>query len=127
MAAEGRGDVTGKVVAPWAILAVLAIGYPAAVLAGGWPRFPSRADCVHPATADGNLEVVFGRFESSAAASTELARVLAVGFKGSQLEPDGCGLVKVAVHGISTVKIGDQVISEARSVGIRAQLEVAPD
>ena len=112
---------------PWLVVALLAIGYPAAVLAGGGASFPSRADCVHPAKADGNLEVVFGRTQSSAVASALLERVLAVGFQGSQIEPDGCGLLKVAVHGIPTLEVGGQVMQEARSVGLHPRLEVVTE
>jgi hypothetical protein len=112
--------------APWLVVALIAIGYPVAVLAGGGASFPSRAECVHPATADGNLEVVFGRFDSWAGASDLLQRVLGAGFKGTQVEPDGCGLLKVAVHGIPTLHVGGQVIAEARSVGLQPQLEVVP-
>ena len=108
---------------PWTIVLVAALAYPLAVVAGGAPRFPSHAECVHPARADGDLEVVFGRFESAAEASALLERVLAVGFKGSQMEPDGCGLLKVVVHGIPTLKVGGEVVAEARSVGLRPSLE----
>ena len=48
-----------------------------------------------------------------------------MGFKGSQIEPDGCGLLKVAVHGIPTLKVGDEVLTEARSVGLSPTLEQA--
>lgn len=108
---------------PWAIVLLAAVAYPLGVLAGGAPSFPSRADCVHVAHADGDLEVVFGRFESAADASALLERVLAVGFKGSQVEPDGCGLLKVDVHGIPTLKVGEEVVAEAKSVGIEATIE----
>jgi len=109
---------------PWAIVLVAALGYPLLVLAGGAPRFPSAAECVHPARADGDLEVVFGRTDSPTAAATLLDRVLAVGFKGSEVEPDGCGRWKVAVHGIPTLKVGGEVMAEARSVGLHPTLEV---
>lgn len=108
---------------PWAIALVAGIAYPTVVLARGGVDFPSRADCVHVAHADGDLEVVFGRFESTSDASALLARVLGSGFKGSQLEPDGCGLLKVAVHGIPTLEVGGQVMAEARSVGLTPSLE----
>ena len=114
-----------RVLAPWAVLLVAALAYPIAVLASGSPRFPARSECVHLAKADGELEVVFGRFQSAADASTLLERVLRVGFKGSQIEPDGCGLFKVAVHGIPTLEVGDEVVGEARSVGLRATTEEA--
>jgi hypothetical protein len=117
--------VSGRQLTIWAILLMGAFGYPIAVLAGGAPRFPSRSECVHPATADGDLEVVFGRFTSASDANALLKRVLAVGFSGSKIEPDGCGLLKVDVHGIPTLKVGGEVLAEARSVGLRATVEQA--
>ena len=115
--------MTGRWLLPWAIVLLAAFAYPLAVVVGGGPRFPSRAECVHPARADGDLEVVFGRFESVNDASALLERVLAAGFKGSQTEPDGCGLLKVAVHGIPTLEVGAEVLGEARSVGLSPTLE----
>ena len=115
--------MTGRRLLPWAIVVIVALAYPLAVLAGGSPAFPSKADCMHVAHADGDLEVVFGRFESAAEATPLLQRVLAAGFKGSQVEPDGCGLLKVAVHGIPTLKVGTQVVAEARSVHLHPTLE----
>jgi hypothetical protein len=109
---------------PWAIILVAALAYPLAVLVGGGPRFPTTAECVHTAHTDGDLEVVFGRTDSPTEAATLLERVLAVGFKGSQVEPDGCGRWKVAVHGIPTLKVGGEVMAEARSVGLHPTLEV---
>lgn len=110
-------------IVPWAVVLTAALAYPIAVLAGGSPRFPSRAECVHPAHADGDLEVVFGYFDSQVSAQALLDRVLSVGFKGSVIERNACGRVKVAVHGITTLKVGDSVIAEARPVGLKATLE----
>ena len=67
--------------------------------------------------------LVFGRFDSAADASALLEQVLHVGFRGSLVEPDGCGLLKVDVHGIPTLKVGGQVVEEARSVGLHATVE----
>jgi len=108
---------------PWAIVLVVALAYPLVVLAGGGARFPSAAECVHTAHEDGDLEVVFARLGSPTEAAAVLDRVVAAGFKGSQVEPDGCGRWKVAVHGIPTLKVGDEVITEARSVGFHPTLE----
>jgi hypothetical protein len=116
--------VRRRALVPWAIVVVAAVAYPLATLAGRVTRLPSPAECVHRATADGDLEVVFGRFEKSSDAEQLLQRVLEVGFPGSQIEPDGCGLSKVAVHGIPTLKVGAEVIGEARTVGVGATLEV---
>jgi len=110
-------------VVPAVLVVVVGLVYPLAVVAGGAPSFPSRSDCVHLARADGDLEVVFGYFDSVAQAQPVLDKVLAVGFKGSQIEPNACGQVKVAVHGIPTLKVGDEVMAEARKVGLRPTLE----
>ena len=108
---------------PWLVVLVAALAYPLAVLARGGASFPSAAECVHTAHADGDLEVVFSRVGSPIEAATLLERVLAAGFKGSQVEPDGCGRWKVAVHGIPTLKVGGEVVAEARSVGLHATIE----
>jgi hypothetical protein len=111
---------------PWAILAAAALVYPLAVLATGVPRFPSRAECVHPATTDGSIDAVFGRFSTRAAAESELRRVLALGFKGSEVEGDGCGLLKVVVHGIPTLAAGRAFVQEAEHAGAHVSLEQPP-
>lgn len=108
---------------PWAIVLVAALAYPLVVLAGGGASFPTVAECVHTAHADGDLEVVFARLDSPTEAAAVLDRVVAAGFKGSQVEPDGCGRWKVAVHGIPTLAVGSEVMSEARSVGLHPTLE----
>jgi hypothetical protein len=109
--------------APWLVVGAVSLVYPVIVLAGGGASFPSRAECVHVARADGDLEVVFGRSESATDAGALLERVLGAGFKGSLIEPDGCGLLKVAVHGIPTLRVGGQVVAEAKSVGLSATVE----
>lgn len=70
----------GNRLAVWAIVAVAALGYPLVVLAGGAPRFPSRDDCVVLATRDGEIELVFGYFDSVVQASADLARVRRMGY-----------------------------------------------
>src|SRR5207248_10097558 len=108
---------------PWTLVAVAALVYLAAVLTGGLPRFPSRAECVHPAKADGNLEAVFGRFDRRTDAERTLRRVLGVGFKGSMIEADGCGRLKVDVHGVPSLAVGHELVAEAAKVGVHATLE----
>jgi hypothetical protein len=117
--------MTAKRAAPWVVLLVVALAYPVVVLARGGARFPSRADCVHVARADGALKVVFGRTETATDAAALLDHVLKSGFKGSQITPDGCGLFEVSVSGISTLQVGDQVVAEAKSVGLTATVETA--
>ena len=112
----------------WMFYAVLAAAlvYPLAVLAGGSPRFPSRAECIHPVREGGQIEAVFGRFDRQDDADAMLHRVLSSGFVGSLIEPDGCGLLKVDVHGVSSLAVGRDLIAEAAKVGLRATLEEAP-
>jgi hypothetical protein len=99
-----------------------ALLYPVAIIAGGRPRFPSPAECVHPARSEGQLEAVFGRFERRVDAEALLRRVVGVGFKGTRLEPDGCGLLKVSLRGIPNLQVGRQLISEAGRAGFHAEL-----
>jgi hypothetical protein len=110
---------------PWALLLVATLVYPLTVVAGGGPRFPSQAECLHPAKTDGNVEAVFARFGSSDRAEVLLRRVLHAGFKGTQVEPDGCGLLKVTLHGIPTLQVGRDFIAEAETVGFHPTLEQA--
>ena len=110
---------------PLALVLVAAIVYPVAVVSGGTPHFPKRSDCVDIATKDGDIEAVFGRFDRQTEAAARLRLVLARGFTGSQIEPDGCGLLKVAVHGIRTLAVGHELAAEARKVGLDVSLEYA--
>lgn len=106
------------------MLVVVALAYPLGVVAGGLPRVPSRADCVRPATHEGEgLEVVFGHLSSLREATDLQARALKVGFQGTQVTHDGCGRYKVAIPGVPSIKVGEEIIAEARSVGLEATLE----
>jgi hypothetical protein len=109
-----------------ALVAAAALVYPLAVLAGGSAHFPSRADCVQKATKDGNIEAVFGRFDSTRDADTQVTRVVHLGFKGAEPERDSCGRVKVVVRGIPTLAVGRSLVAEARRVGLEPTLEEAP-
>ena len=80
---------------PWALVLLAVIGYPVAAVSGGTPHFPKRSDCVDLATKDGEIEAVFGRFDRRADAAARLELVLGRGFKGSEVEGDGCGRMKV--------------------------------
>ena len=108
---------------PWVILLVAVLGYPIAVTAGRGPRFPHRAECIHPARNEGKVEAVFGRFSSSMHAAPLLRHVLAVGFEGTRIESDGCGLVKVVLPGIPTLPVGRDFVAEARAAGFNPRLE----
>jgi hypothetical protein len=112
-------------VIPWLVLLVAALAYPLAVLAGGEPRFPSRAECAHPAKTGGDIEAVFGRFSTNAAAESLLRRVLQSGFESVRIESDGCGRLKVTLHGIPTLEVGRDFVAEAERVGFHPALEQA--
>lgn len=110
----------------WTVLLVAALTYPLVVVAGSSPRMPSRAECVHPAKNDGNIEAVFGRFRSNTRAEPVLRHALHVGFKGTEIESDGCGFLKVTLHGIPTLQVGRDFVAEAKTVGFHPQLEQGP-
>ena len=112
--------------APWVAVAVIVMVYPAYVLATeGGPRFPSRPECVTPATADGDIVAVFGYFDSEREAAVVHDRALEVGFTGTELARDGCGRVRVAVGGITTLAVGREFAEQARGVGFDVTLEQA--
>jgi hypothetical protein len=109
------------------VLVALALVYPLAILAGGMPTFPDRDDCVRPATADGDIDAVFGHFDTESEARVVRDRALGVGFQGTELEWDGCGRVRVAVGGIPTLEVGREFVKQARSVGFEVTLEQAAE
>jgi hypothetical protein len=113
-------------VTPWLAVVVLALAYPAFVLAtGGAPEFPSRDDCVVPATTDGDIDAVFGYFDSEGEATELRDRALATGLTGTELAWNGCGRVRVAVGGIPTLAVGAEFVEQARGVGFEVTLEQA--
>jgi hypothetical protein len=108
----------------WGIVAVAALGYPLAVLAGGGPSFPSRDDCIVPATHDGPIELVFGHYDSVVRATEELKRVRAVGYANANVETDGgCARVKIVVDDYTTLASARDAAAEARSAGLQPTLE----
>jgi hypothetical protein len=111
--------------APWVIVAA-ALVYPAAVLvANGAPSFPTRDDCVRPATEGRPIEAVFGRFESEWKARELRDRALAVGFPGTEAMRDACGRMKVFLPGIPTLEVGREFVDQAREAGFEVTLAQA--
>jgi hypothetical protein len=108
---------------PAFLLAIGLLLYPVIVLAGGAPRFPTRADCAAPARAGAPIDAVFGHFDDQAAAQASQRNVTRLGFTGSEIEPDGCGSLKVVVHGVPSLAVGRELIAEARRVGVDVRLE----
>jgi hypothetical protein len=110
--------------APWAIVAFAALAYPFAVLAfSGAPHFPSRDDCSPPPIGEGELEVVFGYRDSELEGLQLQKDVLALGFTGTEVERDGCGRVRVSVDDVPSREVAEEVVREARSVGLEPTLE----
>ncbi len=106
-----------------AAVALVALAYPLATLAAGLPTSPSVAEC-RPAAADGTpIRAVFGRFEVMPDALTLLRRVQEVGYVSAVAEPDGCGLVRVAVHGVPSLAGGADLAREASTVDLHPLLE----
>lgn len=112
--------------APWLAVAALMLAYPAYVLASGAPHFPDRDECVRPATSDGDIDAVFGYFDSEREAAAVRDRALEVGFVGTELAWNGCGRVRVVVGGIPTLEVGRDFVDQARGVGFEVTLEQAP-
>ncbi|MGZ4398228.1 MAG: hypothetical protein ACXVZ1_07390 [Gaiellaceae bacterium] len=107
----------------WGIVAVATLAYPLAALAGGAPRFPSLRDCARPATHDGKIQLVLATFDSSVPADAMLARVRKLGFVQAQVFGDGCGRVKVAVPGYTTLAGARDALGEAEGAGLHAELQ----
>jgi hypothetical protein len=125
---QGRcpvGEQVSRTLLPIVLVLAAAITYPVAVMSRGVPHFPDRHDCVDLATKDGDLEAVFGRFDRRAEANAKLRVVLGRGFTGSEIQGDGCGRLKVVVHGIRTLAVGRELAAEARKAGLEVTLEYA--
>jgi hypothetical protein len=108
---------------PWIVLVTAALAYPLVVVAGGRPHFPTRHECVHPARTDGNIEAVFAHLPTTAAAESLQQRATRAGFQNMEVQPDGCGLFKVTLHGIPTLAVGRDFVREAQSRGFHPILE----
>ena len=108
------------------IVVAVALAYPVIVLAGGGPHFPSIRDCEQPATHDGNIQLVFGRFDSGAEANTVAAHAQSIGFVATTATIDNCGRIVVAASGYTTVSGALDAVKEAEGAGLNAKAEFAP-
>jgi|APDOM4702015248_1054824.scaffolds.fasta_scaffold161108_2 hypothetical protein len=115
----------GRLALAAAVVLVPLLGYPSAVLVGGAPRFPTRAECARPAGASGPVDVVFGRFDTPDAADALRDRALAVGFVGTKTLADGCGRYKVVLTGVPSIEVGREIQAEAAPVQLAPRLEQA--
>jgi hypothetical protein len=107
------------------IVLVAALGYPLVVVASGSPRFPTRDECIVPALEGQPVDLVFGRFDDPGNASDLAARVVAVGFTGTESTPDGCGRWKVVLENVPTIEVAKQIQEEAASVDLAPEPELA--
>ena len=109
-----------------AIIVVPLLAYPL-VNAGG-ARFPSRDDCVRPASEGepGELDLVFGRRDTVAEAERLLEQVRGVGYKDAELRGDGCGRWKVLYDGIESYEQGASSAEQAHGAGLKARRELEP-
>jgi hypothetical protein len=112
---------------PWFVVAAVVLAYPVATLARGEPSFPTRDDCARPATEDGDIDAVFGYFDSESEAAEVRDHALEVGFIGTEMAWNGCGRVRVAVGGIPTLAVGHEFVEQARGVGFEVTLEEAAE
>jgi hypothetical protein len=97
--------------------------YPAVILAGGSPGFPSRHECVHPAHGPGEVEAVFGRFRERAAAEAMYKHAMQLGFQNLEVGRDACGDVRVVLDGVPSLAVGRDLAAEAARVGLAVTLE----
>ena len=109
----------------WLVFAAIVLAYPVIALASGKPGFPSRDDCVHPATTDGAIDAVFGYFQNEQEGAAMRNRALKLGFTGTTMEWNGCGRLRVYVGGIPTLAVGRDFMAETRGVGLDVSLEQA--
>jgi hypothetical protein len=110
-------------VAPWALVVVCAVAYPAIVVAGGAPHFPTRAECRQPARAGEEIVADFGAFRERGRATALARRAAEVGFAELDVERDGCGDIKVVLHDIPSLSVGRDLQAEAARVGLHVTLE----
>jgi hypothetical protein len=109
-----------------AAVVVVALGYPASVLAvEGMPRFPSRADCARLAAppTDGGFLAVYAHTTSFAEATDIRDSLLAEGFVGAEARPDGCGAWEVANPTVQTLEQARGHAEDARRAGYTLRLE----
>lgn len=111
--------------AAWLAVIAVVLAYPVVTLVDGGPRFPTRDECVRPAMTDGEIDAVFGYFETEQEARGMRDRALEAGFVGTEVARNGCGRARVAVGGIPTLEVGRQLAEEARGVGLDVTLEQA--
>lgn len=95
--------------------AIFATGTPASAVGG----------CAAPPITPG-IAVEFGRFHTSKAAGTLLARARSVGFVQAKVEQLGCALYRVAETGIPSRSVAQGIVSEAKSAHLDTAIVTTP-
>jgi hypothetical protein len=118
------GRVLHSRVAVWVVVLAAGLLYPLFALAGGAPSFPSVQDCVHEATDEAPLMLVYGYFDSVVRATELQARLRGLGYEHAEVQDDGgCGRVRVVVRGYPTLDGARDAAAEAGRVGLSPTLE----
>jgi hypothetical protein len=117
-------DVLHSRPAAWGVVLAAGLAYPLIALAGGAPRFPSVQDCVHPATRDAEVMLVYGYFDSVVRAGELRDRLRGLGYEHAEVQGDGgCGRVRVVVRGYPDLAGADDAVAEAGRVGLHPTVE----
>lgn len=114
----------------WLVVGIVSVPllvYPIVSAVGGTPRFPTRAECVRPAVEGQQVDVVWGRSSALTEAEALRGRVVAVGFVGTDVLPDGCGRWKVVLESLPNIEIAREVVKEAETVDLHPTLELDSD
>ena len=119
---------------PWALVATVALAYPASMLAGvsafrlpgGAPSFPSAAECVEPPVEGRAVRVVIGYETTYAEAEALRGRARAVS-REAQIAQDGCGRLRVYVDDVRSPEAGQELLAAAEARGLAPSLEADPD
>ncbi len=107
-----------------AVVAYVAIAYPAGVLAfSGLPRFPDAGDCAATAVAGEPFLLVYVHRDSLREAWATADDLAAKGFVGVEVKHDGCGRWEVANPDVTTLEQARGHVEDARRVGVEPRLE----
>jgi hypothetical protein len=80
---------------------------------------------VRPAVEGQRVDVVFSRFGDPDSADELRDHVLAVGFRGTEAIPDGCGRWKVVLESVPSLEIAGEIQTEAGMVDLHPTLELS--
>ena len=92
-----------------------------AVFVVGTPS-SSTGGCGSAPPADQGLAVEFGRFKTAAEADALQKHLAGVGFVQAKVEQLGCASYRVVETGVPSQAVGQSIVAEAKSAGIKASL-----